>query len=209
MFGRGKSILLYMFITFIALLIMVYIWRRIYTLECYSQILQKKLANVRKENKELQSLIKANNINICSLDEAEVIMNKIFMNDTCCTSKDVCNVKDVPTNSARSASSTSTNSVSIVISDIPQSDINIPDVDHPTKTLETPEPIILPVAQHETENEHDVDIESILSDVTGSTTYTRKKLVKMNLERLKEICASMNLPTDGTKNMLIDKILAQ
>jgi hypothetical protein len=191
MFCRGKTILLYMFITFITLLFMIYIWRRIYTLECYSQILQKKLSNARKENKELQSLIKSNNINTCSLDEAEVIMNKIFMDDICCE-KGICVKKDT------------VNDVKIVISDM-----DAPVADHVTSNQDSPsDTIVLPVAQHDSDNDRDIDIESILSDVTG-TAYTRKKLVKMNLEKLKEICTSMNLPTDGTKNMLIDKILLQ
>jgi len=42
-----------------------------------------------------------------------------------------------------------------------------------------------------------------------SGEYSRTKLSKMNLEKLKEISSSMNLPLEGTKNILIERILSQ
>jgi hypothetical protein len=51
------------------------------------------------------------------------------------------------------------------------------------------------------------DIESVISDVT--TPYNKKKLSKMNLDKLKDICNEMNLSTEGTRNILIDRIIAQ
>jgi DNA polymerase III delta subunit len=47
------------------------------------------------------------------------------------------------------------------------------------------------------------DKESIIS----SNTHTKKKLLKLNLDKLKEKCEHLELPTDGTKAQLIDRIL--
>ena len=54
----------------------------------------------------------------------------------------------------------------------------------------------------------EIEQESVISEqISGE--YTRKKLSKMNLDKLKEICTSLNLPLEGTKNILIERILSQ
>jgi hypothetical protein len=65
-----------------------------------------------------------------------------------------------------------------------------------------------PVAAMVVQTEQDNDIESVISDAVNGGTYNRKKLTKMNLDKLKEICVSMHLSTEGTKTVLIDKILS-
>lgn len=63
------------------------------------------------------------------------------------------------------------------------------------------------VAQHVDDN----DLESVISDAVSGVTsapYNRKKLSKMNLDKLKDICTSMQLSVEGTKNVLIDRILS-
>lgn len=47
------------------------------------------------------------------------------------------------------------------------------------------------------------DKESVIS----SNTLTKKKLLKLNLDKLKEKCEQLELSTDGTKAQLIDRIL--
>ena len=54
----------------------------------------------------------------------------------------------------------------------------------------------------------EIEHESVISEqIPGE--YTRKKLSKMNLDKIKEICNSLNLPVEGTKNILIERILSQ
>jgi len=47
------------------------------------------------------------------------------------------------------------------------------------------------------------DKESVLS----TNNLPKKKLLKLNLDRLKEKCAELSLPTEGTKAQLIERIL--
>lgn len=51
------------------------------------------------------------------------------------------------------------------------------------------------------------EIESIMSESTKK--YSKTSLLKMNVDKLKDICIEMNLSTNGNKNMLIDRILFQ
>lgn len=58
------------------------------------------------------------------------------------------------------------------------------------------------------EDTKETELESVVSEqISGE--YTRKKLSKMNLDKLKDICSSLNLPMEGTKNILIERILSQ
>ena len=47
------------------------------------------------------------------------------------------------------------------------------------------------------------DKESVIS----SNNLNKKKLLKWNLDKLKEKCEQLDLPTDGTKAQLIERIL--
>ena len=49
------------------------------------------------------------------------------------------------------------------------------------------------------------ELASVVSD--NNTTYTKSKLNRLNLDKIKEICAENNLSLEGTKNILIDRIL--
>jgi len=54
------------------------------------------------------------------------------------------------------------------------------------------------------ENEDNV---SIVSGQTNSTTYTKSKLNKLTVDKLKEICINNGGSDEGTKQVLIDRIL--
>ena len=54
------------------------------------------------------------------------------------------------------------------------------------------------------ENEDNV---SIVSGQTNSTTYTKSKLNKLTVDKLKEICINNGGSNEGTKQVLIDRIL--
>ena len=49
------------------------------------------------------------------------------------------------------------------------------------------------------------DAISLVSE--NSNNYTKSKLLKLNLDKLKEICEKDNLSTEGTKGIIIDRIL--
>ena len=49
------------------------------------------------------------------------------------------------------------------------------------------------------------DVISLVSE--NSNNYTKSKLLKLNLDKLKEICEKNNLSTEGTKGVIIDRIL--
>ena len=48
--------MIYMLITLVFVFGLSYVWRKIYSIECYNQILEKKIVNLKKENKDLQDL---------------------------------------------------------------------------------------------------------------------------------------------------------
>lgn len=56
----------------------------------------------------------------------------------------------------------------------------------------------------ETKKEEEIELESISSNLNNTN---RKKLLKLNVDKLKEKCTEMGLSTDGTKAQLIDRIL--
>jgi hypothetical protein len=158
---------------------MLYIWRRIYGLECYTQILEKKIINLKKENRQLQETHNS----FASDSDADIIMNKIFSEcseetkiDTFIsekTSQPVCTKLDYNSD--------------MILKNIIEEGLNTSEKDE--KELDTN------------------DMESVISDIT--TPYNKKKLSKMNLDKLKDICNEMNLSTEGTRNILIDRIITQ
>lgn len=54
----------------------------------------------------------------------------------------------------------------------------------------------------------DVMIEEVSVKESVTNDYSKSKLRQMNLEKLKELCISKNLSTEGTKNQLIESLLA-
>lgn len=54
-----------------------------------------------------------------------------------------------------------------------------------------------------------VKVEDETSSIISSSNLTKKKLQKLNLEKLKEKCVELKLSTEGTKAQLIDKIIEE
>jgi len=54
----------------------------------------------------------------------------------------------------------------------------------------------------------DVVIEEVSVKDTNVNDYSKSKLRQMNIDKLKELCISKNLSTEGTKNQLIESLLA-
>lgn len=174
--------------------LLLYVWRRIYGLEAYSQILEKKLINLRKENKELHGML--NDTRDCSLNEADALLNEIFhpqvkkCTQRTCTREDEVHIKFIDN------PETSTKQNTDVI------DTDVTDITDITDISELSDLVIMPIV----DTEKNQDNESVISDVNG--IYNKKKLSKLNLEKLKEICTGMNISIEGTKNTLIDRILS-
>ena len=238
---------------FIILLLLtgLYVWRRISSLESYNKILEKKVNHMKKENKELKELLYGGDDG--DINDADVIMNKIFNADVCSVASTAAcgaSVNDDMSCERPTTKITCDDDKCVLVedtSDIVQNIIaestETKPVFHATTFQTFPKPVVqavqpvesqqptitvapvvpvvpvVPVAEQNTpvpppivEHVDDTnDIESVISDaVSGVTTapYNRKKLSKMNLDKLKDICISMQLSTDGTKNVLIDRILS-
>lgn len=196
------------FVLFILLVVLTafYVWRRISNMESYTKILEKKVNTLKKDNKELRELLYTDE---SDANDADVIMNKIFNPEIILN-----NVPQKHNETIPSTTNTVCNDDKCVIkedtSDIIQNIIG-ESIQIPISPVIETSPINnLPVANHETPDNDVHDIESVISDaVSGAPgVYNRKKLSKMNLDKLKDVCVSMGLSTDGTKNVLIDRILS-
>ncbi len=180
MFGLNKSVFVYVIALIAFIFMMLYIWRRVYGLEGYIHILEKKLSNMKKENRELQALLQDEKGLQTDIAEADIIMNKIFMgtcSDGKCSASTQIKISDEPAKPVPPLESSGDDAINSLL-----------------------------------ENLEDVVVSSVPEDhesvVSMEGVYNRRKLGKMNLDKLKEICVSMNLATEGTKNVLIDRILA-
>lgn len=54
----------------------------------------------------------------------------------------------------------------------------------------------------------DVVIEEMSVKESASNDFSKSKLRQMNLDKLKELCSNKNVSTEGTKNQLIERLLA-
>lgn len=180
-----SSILFYAVVILLFGMVLMYVWRKLNGIENYTKILEKKNSNLRRENQELQKLLKEYDNDNTNQDDADVIMNTIF--------------NEQSSEVSQGATIDCTDDKCVV-----QEIVNEPLVHNIISEAFDAQPVELPVA--DAVSEHDVEIESVVSENNGP--MNRKKLTKMNLDKIKEICVSMNLPTDGTKNTLIDRILS-
>jgi hypothetical protein len=197
----------YLSIFFILLIIFLYLYRRIANLQCYNSILEKKISNLKKENANLKENLYADKNAVDNNEKSEIEFMKIFNENEC----DIINSIYI----SESLDYLKQN----IINDNHDND-NTVDVSHDAgdkcvitelENLESEDVdnIInndLPIANHIVSSEN-ADVESILSD--DNAKYSKKSLSKMNLDKIRDICNSMNISTEGTKNVLIDKILQQ
>jgi len=182
-------------------------------MECYNTILEKRISNLKKENKELKEKSSKENV-FTNFQEAECQMQKIF-SDACETNDELHIISDLSDPSDPLDQSNSRNpDVLDDISKIIEGDSEAASEINPNNTIcvtevtdvsnvTNLERCNLPVANHFSDLN---DTESIISDVSK---YTRKNLSKMNLDKLKDICATLNISNEGTKNTIIEKILSQ
>lgn len=196
MFCFERSFLIYFIIFLFFLLVVIYIWRRLNGIESYNKILENKVQSLKKENLELQKALSEESNEKISIDDAEVIMNEIFNGGTCdiitdtfsSDTKEVTKIEELKTNTVEILHSAE---ITDVVNENNDDKKDIPVVSHEISS------------NISIEND---DLESNISEMHPNT-YNRKKLTKLNLDKLKEIASSLDLSTEGTKNVIIDRIL--
>lgn len=194
---------LFLIFGFISILIVLYFWRKIINLTNSNDILDKKCTLLKKENKVLKEDFITKKIP----EDSNVVMNEIF------------NVNDLD------------ESIEIEVDNV-----NTPDtyVKEPELENNEPinEPIVVDVSNDITDivdeiikpnNDSDIkdiidlsDIKSEKNDDSSSTvseirvgTYSRSKLSKLSVDKLREICINNNGSDEGTKQVLIERILKE
>lgn len=190
-----------MLITLVFVFGLLYVWRKIYSIECYNQILEKKIVNLKKENKDLQDLLQCNSSG-CTINDADIIMENIF-SEKCVkniptktkTSKttEIINMQNVMPNESKTEQQDKTETIDKI-----EKNQHITDTTDDAIENVLSGNIVLPVIDI-------CDAESVISE---SNNFNHKKLSKMNLDKLKATCVSMNLSAEGTRNTLIERILA-
>lgn len=188
----------YMTLIVLALLIflVMFLWRKLTILEGNFYILEKRVNLMKKESRE-SKLAK-------SIERSNIVMNEIFgdavvqgSSETCKTGGCVFPVADIteiakPIEDDENVKITFTN-----------------DLDMKIQEAIDPVDIINALEINENKEVKDADTVSIASDMTFNTDekYSQKKLSKMNLDKLKEVCSQLNISNDGTKAQLITRIL--
>lgn len=188
-----SSIVFYVIAILLFGMVLMYVWRKLNGIENYTKILEKKNSNLRRENNELLKLLKEYENDQVNVDDADVIMNTIFNESIDSSQPESVEV-------SQDISTVCTNDKCVV-----QEIVSEPVVHNIITEAFDAKPEEFPVSNIVTEQDN--EIESVVSDNNGGI-MNRKKLSKMNLDKIKDICVSMNLPTDGTKNILIDRILS-
>lgn len=194
---------LFLIFGFISILIVLYFWRKIINLTNSNDILDKKCTLLKKENKVLKEDFITKKIP----EDSNVVMNEIF------------NVNDLD------------ESIEIEVDNV-----NTPDTYVKEPELENNEPINEPIVVDlsnditdivdeiiKPNNDSDIkdiidlsDIKSEKNDDSSSTvseirvgTYSRSKLSKLSVDKLREICINNNGSDEGTKQVLIERILKE
>ena len=190
---------LFLIFGFISILIVLYFWRKIINLTNSNDILDKKCALLKKENKVLKEDFISKKIP----EDSNVVMNEIF------------NVNDLD------------ESIEIEVDNL-----NTPDTYVKEPELDNNEPIVVDLSNDITDivdeiikpnNDSDIkdiidlsDIKSEKNDDSSSTvseirvgTYSRSKLNKLSVDKLREICINSNGSDEGTKQVLIERILKE
>jgi len=167
------------------LLILTYIIYKIFILEADIYIIYEKLNKI-----EVEFSGNGNNNSCCmntnnkSHKLSEIIMNEVFNSQNSVLNQEECN-KDT-----------------IDIIDID----NLINNDTPiTKETDdsTEDKVLFDLKKDVTTIIN--DNESVIS--SSNNQLTKKKLQKMNIDKLKEKCSELDLSTDGTKSQLIDRIV--
>jgi hypothetical protein len=193
----------YLFILTLVIFLVIFIWRKLTILESNFYILEKRV-NLIKETIRPVNIASSNNNEIFSnvtekkIERSNMVMNEIFGN----ISKK-CNKKEEDIK------------ISFDIDEIPDAiDIEkmISEEDTDTTIVEEVDEVKEvqdPISYNNVEETGDFDNKSSVSEFifNSDEKYTQKKLSKLNMEKLKNICEKMNISSEGNKNQLIARIL--
>jgi hypothetical protein len=188
----------YMTLIVMALLIflVLFLWRKLTILEGNFYILEKRVNLMKKESRE-NKIAK-------SIERSNIVMNEIF-GDACKSAGDLGGCV-FPVASTDEAQPDTNNTMQMDDENVKITFTNDLDLDKKIEEVMDPVDIINALDMNTTK---DADTVSIASDITFNTDekYSQKKLSKMNLDRLKDVCTQLNLNSDGTKAQLITRIL--
>jgi len=193
--------LIYIFCILIILLIITYLIYKIFILENDVYIINEKLNKIELEfnnpNIKTSSLNTQKKNNLFNF--TDIIMNEVFNNNDTDNNTDnnICNLK-----------SCNNNKCSINITTENKDESNIIDID---KILNNE--VINNNEEKDKEQIFDLKKEIVSNDnesvISNDTQITKKKLQKLNLDKLKEKCNELNISSEGTKAQLIEKILEE
>lgn len=200
-----------LFVIALLIFLVMFLWRKITIVEGNFFILEKRVNLIKKESRD-NSLSK-------NLERSNIVMNEIFSNsipEQSCKSVGSCSFPlssediELPNNETQGTTVTIVETITKV-SDTDDMDENVKisfnntDLDKRIEDAIDPVDIINAIDKIDTEN----DNASSISEFTLNTDdkYNQKKLSKLNLDKIKNICMQLNLNTDGTKAQLIAKIL--
>jgi hypothetical protein len=183
----NANYLIYFFCIFVILILLTYLIYKVFIVENDLFILNEKINRFELEfnnpNSTLGSVCAKENFNL-----SDIIMNEVF-NSKPCNSSGVCKM--------------SFNKQEDVANEI---DIDIDNIIDKNDVIEVVE------EKTKDENLFDLKKEIIVDDKESSViseNNTKRKLQKLNLDKLKEKCTELNLSTEGTKAQLVNRILEE
>lgn len=197
----------------LALLIflILFLWRKIMILEGNVFILDKRVNLLKKDNRET---VISHNIKNAKASMEDIFGGSCDDADSCCFMPSVPKVATIATVAVMSDNANvSANKVpdnnDVQISFTNQEQDSMPD-DIIAMIEGTTETVVNQENRESQENQESQDTMSVASEITfdsNNAKYSQKKLSKMNLEKLKDVCTSLNINAEGTKPQLISRIL--
>lgn len=218
------------YINIVVLLLLIFLvlflWRKIMILEGNFFILEKRMNLMKKDVRDVYMTQK-------SFDEANAVMNEVFKDSvkkdkTCATnninSGGCCIIPETRPNTPRVPHEEITiinnmdteiaiihEVVDNIVNDVVSNKVKVDDDVQISFTDDkiVSDPDIVAKSLVDNKNMDDIETQSTTSEIVFNSDgkYNQKKLSKLNLEKLKEICASHNLSQEGTKSQLITRIL--
>lgn len=214
---------LFAFIGFISILIFLYFWFKIISLNNENSTLEKKYLLLKKENKELKESF-SNIQNNSSIPHNDNNMGNIFGSIlpmfTAMAGGGNVNFTTDPPDPLDHLTNNNTNFDNNNIDIINENKDNIVDdiVDNIVKSNnnnddnnnvdvdDIVDKIIKPNIDEININDNNSNIDT-QSNISEQNIYSKSKLNKLNVDKLKEICINNGGSDEGTKQILIDRIL--
>ena len=167
-------------VLFIILLILTYIIYKIFIIDNDIYIINEKINQIEMDMTTIPPSSSQELPKKQMFEMADFCMNKCFVEELAPTSIDIDNTNDIP-----------------------KKNLNDKIEDFTTIINEKPTNEIFDLKKEI------VKIEDDTSSIVSTNNLNKKKLLKLNLEKLKDKCMEMKLSTEGTKAQLIDRIMEE